>query len=136
MTRLCLFLCFLLSRFALVAQTPDTATLRGQVMDPSRAAVGDAQIELTNGVSGFQRIARSYASGKFVVSGLPAGTYTLSAQKDKFAAFHRELTLVGGTTADVQVQLSISEVQTDIVVTGAVGEIRVDEPQLGDRLGK
>ncbi|HEV3040539.1 MAG TPA: carboxypeptidase regulatory-like domain-containing protein [Candidatus Angelobacter sp.] len=117
------------------AQTPDTAIIRGQVWDPSHAAISGADVTITNALVGFERKAQSDASGKFVFSGLPVGTYSIAARKDKFADFRSDLTLIGGATADVQVQLNISEAKTEIVVTGAAGEVRADEPQLGDRLG-
>src|SRR5262249_18859599 len=118
-----------------LGQTPNTASIRGQVLDQSRAAVTDAEGRMTNKALGWERSARSDPSGGFSFSGLPVGTYSLVAHKDKFADVRRELTLIGGTAADIQLQLSVSEVHTEVVVTGAEGEVRSDEPQLGDRLG-
>src|SRR5215813_5360986 len=118
-----------------LAQTPNTASIRGQVLDQSRAAAQDAEVTISNTVVRFERTWRTDSSGNFSFSGLPVGTYSLVAHKDKFADLRRELTLMGGTAAEVQLQLSVSEVQTDIVVTGVAGDVRGDEPQLGDRLG-
>ena len=118
-----------------LAQTPNTASIRGQVLDQSRAAAQDAEVTISNTVVRFERTGRTDSSGNFSFSGLPVGTYSLVAHKDKFADVRRELTLMGGTAAEVQLQLSVSEVQTDIVVTGVAGDVRGDEPQLGDRLG-
>src|SRR6185312_4521783 len=36
---------------------------------------------------------------------------------------------------NVQLQLSVSSVQTEVTVTGVAGEVRADMPQLGDRIG-
>src|SRR5262249_22009231 len=118
------------------AQPPDTASIRGQVVDPTRAVVTGAEVKVTNTVLGWDRTMRTDSSGSFVFSGLPAGAYSLVARKEKFADFHHEITLIGGVAADIQVQLSISEVKTEVVVTGAAGEVRSDQPQLGDRLGQ
>jgi len=118
-----------------LAQTPNTASIRGQVLDQSRAAAQDAEVTISNTVVRFERTGRTDSSGNFSFSGLPVGTYSLVAHKDKFADLRRELTLMGGTAAEVQLQLSVSEVQTDIVVMGVAGDVRGDEPQLGDRLG-
>lgn len=120
---------------SLVAQTPDTSSIRGQVLDQSHAALTGVEIKVTNSLIGTQRVTRSDSSGSFSLSGLPVGTYSIQAHKEKFADISRQITLIGGTTADVQLQLSISEVQTEVIVTGAMGEVRADEPQLGDRLG-
>jgi hypothetical protein len=135
MFRLSLILALLLSASFLTAQTPDAATLRGQVLDQTRAAVSGAEVRITNTRLGAERSTRSDSSGHFSFSGLPIGSYSLTVHKDQFADLHRELTLIGGTDANVTLQLSISEVQTDIIVTGTAGEVRADMPQLGDRLG-
>jgi carboxypeptidase family protein len=135
MLRRCILLALVFSAISLAAQTPDTATLRGQVLDQTRAAVSGADVKLTNTQLGAERSTRTDSSGRFSFTGVPVGTYTLTAHKDQFTDLRRELTLVGGTAADVQLQLSISEVKTEIVVTGAAGEVRADMPQLGDRLG-
>jgi hypothetical protein len=65
---------------------------------------------------------------------LAIGRYALTVHKEGFAGASQELTLAAGTTADLKIQLSVSAVETQIQVTGTVGEVRGDEPQLGDRL--
>ncbi len=120
---------------SLAAQTPDTASMRGQVTDQTHAAVAGAEIKITSTLLSWERTTRTNASGGFSFSGLPVGSYVITAHRDKFSDVRREITLLGGTTADVQLQLSISEVKTEVIVTGAEGEVRSDEPQLGDRLG-
>src|ERR1700761_744393 len=63
-------LCLLFnSKFA--AQTPDTATLSGTVLDPSRAAVPDAEVTVTNTATKFHRSVTTDARGNFFLSGLP-----------------------------------------------------------------
>jgi hypothetical protein len=135
MSRFSTILVFLACTVSLLAQTPDAASIRGQVLDPSRAAIPGADIRITNMLVGSERNTSTDSSGNFFFSGLPAGTYSLIAHKETFADFQRELTLVGGTTANLQLQLNVSGVATEIVVTGAVGEVRTDQPQLGDHLG-
>ncbi|MFL6435980.1 MAG: carboxypeptidase regulatory-like domain-containing protein [Terriglobales bacterium] len=119
----------------LLAQTPDMATVRGQVRDQSRAAVVGAEIKIKNDAVGSERTTTSDSSGAFFFSGLPAGSYTLSTHKQGFADVTRDLTLAGGSTAQIRLLLSVTALQTQVVVTGTVGEIKTDEPQLGDRLG-
>src|SRR6201981_3022520 len=82
----------------LAAQTPDSASIRGQVVDQSHAAVTGAEITAINSLLGWKRSAHSDASGNFSFSGLPVGIYSLLVHQDKFADLHRELTLMGGAT--------------------------------------
>ncbi len=44
------------------------------------------------------------------------------------------ITLAGGETANVTIELNVAAERNRITVTGVVGEIRTDEPQLGDLL--
>ena len=118
------------------AQTPDTATIHGQAMDQSRAAVPGVEVTATNTVSGFQRGAQTDPMGKFSLAGLPiAGAYEITAHKEGFADTQlRNVTISGGRTAEITLQLHAAGGQTEVTVTGVVGEVRADQPQLGDHL--
>src|SRR6266404_5079046 len=86
----------------LTAQTPDTATIHGQVVDQTRAAVAGVQITVRNTQTGLERTAQTDSSGKFSLPGLPiSGKYDITASKPGFAEAHlAAMTLAGGTTAD------------------------------------
>src|SRR5580698_2658304 len=121
MSRLLLATCLL--SFVLAAQTPDTATLRGQVIDQTHAGVTMVQVTVTNTQTGFKRTAQTDESGSYSMAGLPIGTYDVAASKQGFAEMKpANITLAGGTTADVDLQLNAAGGQTQVTVTGAVGE--------------
>src|SRR5215469_12209216 len=90
---------------------------------------------MVNPLKGTTRTATSDSSGKFSLPGLSEGSYILTTHKPGFADLSRDLTLTAGTTADLKLELNVSSERTQVVVTGTVGEIRTDQPQLGDRLG-
>src|SRR5580698_8769312 len=127
---------FLAFSTLLLAQTPDTASNHGQVTDQNRGAVAGAQVKVTNAPSKLERTAQSDAAGHFTFEGLPvAGTWTVTAGKSGFAdATVSDLTLELGTAASIELQLNVAGGQTHVSVTGVVGEVRTDEPQLGDYL--
>jgi len=137
MLRSAIVTCILSFLFGLnaVGQTPDMATLQGEVLDQSQVALPDVEIKLTQILTGGVRTTESDAEGKFSFSGLPVGNYAILAHKEGFADLRRDLTLVGGTTATARLQLSVPGLRTTIVVTGTAGQVRSDKPQLGDRLG-
>ena len=117
----------------LFLQTPDTSTLRGRVIDQTQAAVPTVQVTVSNAV--MKRTALTDESGNFSIAGLPIGSYDVVANKQGFVDMKPvNVTLAGGTTADIDLQLNASGGQTQVTVTGAVGEVRTDGPQLGDRL--
>src|SRR6266853_1856567 len=131
---LAVLLCALFLR--LDAQTPDTATIHGQVVDQTHSAVAGAQVTVKNSHTGFERTAQTDSTGNFSLPGLPiAGKYDITASKPGFADAHLGgMTLAGGTTADINLQLNVAGGQTLVTVTGVAGEVRTDSPQLGDRL--
>ena len=120
----------------LAAQTPDTAAISGHIVDQSHAVVAGVKITVKNALTNLERAAQSDPSGNFRVAGLPiAGKYTVTATKLGFAdASLSDLTLSGGATSEINLQLNVASGQTQVTVTGVGGEVRTDGPQLGDRL--
>ncbi len=121
---------------SLSAQTPDTATLRGRVIDQTHAAVVAVQIRAVNTLSGWKRETQTDAAGLFSLSGLPvAGAYNITASKQGFGdTAVSDTVLEGGTTADLTIELSVAGGNSQVTVTGAAGQVRTDQPQLGVRL--
>jgi hypothetical protein len=117
------------------AQTPDTATLAGTVLDPTHAAIAGAHIKVTNMQTGLVREALSNDRGAFSFVGLPiAGTYQIDVERSGFAPTHKLTTLAGGTTAELAIGLNVAGSESQITVLGAADEVRIDQPQLGTRL--
>src|SRR5260370_927239 len=94
----------------LAAQTPDAASIHGQVLDQNHAAVAGAQVKATNALSKTERAAQSDGSGYFSFEELPvAGTWEVSAGKSGFAdARVDDLVLQGGTAANITLQLNVA----------------------------
>ncbi len=118
------------------AQTPDTSTVQGRVLDPSLSAIAHARVTIINRNLNLQRAAETGPNGEFSLSGLPLnGTYAISAVKEGFAEGRLEgITLAAGATAQLTLQLNVSGGNTQVTVTGIAGEVRTDQPQLGIRL--
>jgi len=120
------------------AQTPDTATIRGRIVDQTAAAIPGVEITVVNQRSGLRRAVQTDASGTFSLAGLAVGgNYDITAKKGGFAdAQLSNVTVVGGSTADLTLRMNPAAEKTEITVTGLVGGIRTDQPQIGDRLGE
>ncbi len=125
---------FLIS--SVLGQTPDTATIHGNVVDQSHAAVTGVQVVAKNSLTGFERTSQTDASGNFSIGGLPvAGKYEITASKSGFTdAGLQNVSLEGGSTADVNLQLNVAGGQTQVSVTSVAGAVRTDMPQLGTLL--
>jgi len=131
---LILFTVVILFSLQLSSQTPDTAVIRGTVIDASHAFVNGAEITLLNQSTSAKRVIETDASGNFSAGGLPVGDYSVSARKEGFAIAEIQVSLIGGATASLSFQLSPAREKTEITVTGSAGAVRSDMPQLGDRL--
>ena len=118
------------------AQTPDTATILGEVFDASHAVVPGVEVKAKNVLTGFERTAITGSGGKFSIAGLPvAGSYVLKTSKSGFRETQTQnLVLIGGRTANVTIELNVAGGSETVDVTGVVGGVRTDEPQLGERI--
>ncbi|HLH16602.1 MAG TPA: TonB-dependent receptor, partial [Bryobacteraceae bacterium] len=130
--KILLFLCACCA----AAQTPDTAILQGQVLDPSHAAIPGAKITARNTQTGIERSAQTDSAGRFSIAGLPvAGAYDVTAVKNGFAEGHASgITLTGGATASIALELSVGEIGARVTVTGAAGEVETGQPDIGVRI--
>ena len=106
------------------AQTPDTAIIRGRIIDQTGGAVSNAEISLTNTATGLRRSARSGDSGTFQLAGLPlTGGYQLTIAKDGFASEQPPpLELRGDEIATVDVTLKPAGAQSSVTVIAAAQE--------------
>jgi hypothetical protein len=121
---------------SLYAQTSDTVTIRGQVVDATHAPILGVEISVTNRLTSVKRVTQTDESGNFAVPGLPAGSsFDVQATKSGFTTTAvKALDPGAGSSADVSFQLEISGKSSQITVTGVAGEVRTDAPQLGDRI--
>src|ERR1051325_6520965 len=90
-----------LSCAALSAQS--TASLRGQVLDPSGAAVPNATV-IVSGPAGTVKVATTDSAGAYTVVGLPGGAYTVRVTATGFALFERagfDVTTGRGSVLDI-----------------------------------
>jgi hypothetical protein len=119
-----------------MAQTPDTAVMKGTITDTTHAALPGVRIAVRNKLTGLERQTESDDTGHFTLAGLPvAGAYDVVATKNKFAqARLSSVQLAGGTSANLELTMSVAGASTEVQVTGAVGDLEVDQPQLGIRL--
>src|SRR5262245_21599500 len=66
-----------------VCQT-NVGRISGAIYDPSGAPVPGCLVTATNSQTGLQKSMRTEVSGFYALAALPAGTYTLTAEKEGF----------------------------------------------------
>lgn len=117
----------------LAAQTSDTATIRGTVVDATQAPIRGARITVHNDLTGETRAAESGPTGHFSMAGLAvAGEYSVSATRSGFAeASEHHVTFVAGSSALLHLTLRIAGEVSTVTVEGVATDVRIDQPQLG-----
>ena len=119
--RMCVFF-FAVGSVTLPAQWSDnSATLGGAVQDVTGKAIANAAISVRNESGGATHQAQSDAEGKFSITGLAEGSYTIEASAPSFSSSRRAgVKLAAGATENVSMSLNVSELVQSITVEGAV----------------
>ena len=109
-----LFLVACVSCATLMAQTP--GSLRGQVLDPSGAAVPKAAVTVT-GPNGLVKVAVADNDGAYAIAGLPAGQYTIRVTATGFTLYEKAgVELTGGRPATLNINLSVEGAKQEVTV--------------------
>ncbi|MGH9740795.1 MAG: carboxypeptidase regulatory-like domain-containing protein, partial [Candidatus Acidiferrum sp.] len=112
---------------AVAAQSQSaTGNLRGQVTDPSGAAVTDATVLVTT-PSGAATTAATNHTGAYEVSGLVPGKYGVKVIAPGFAPFEKQaVEIAPGQTQKLDVSLTIEVQQEKVEVSGTTTQLDVN----------
>src|SRR5579863_103412 len=105
---------YLCAAASLLAQT--TGGVRGQVLDPSGAAIPNARITVT-GPNRAAKTAVADESGNFTLVGLPPGAYTVRATAPGFAPFERKLDIVDGRITVLDIGMIVTLERQEVTVS-------------------
>ena len=103
-------ICVLISRFTpTFAQSLGGAgTVEGVVTDPSGAAISNAQVELSNAISGYKRQTTTDATGTFRFSNLPPNPYRVQVTVSGFAPFSQDVAVRTAVPISLKVPLALA----------------------------
>src|SRR5262249_61671388 len=114
------------------AQT-NTATVNGIVMDSKGAIVPDVAITASSKATGLKRQATTNGEGFFTLPLLPAGTYSLQAQREGFSIVEIdgiELPVAGQVSQDIV--LEVSGVRETVTVSATPPVLQTDTSALAE----
>ncbi|HLI83200.1 MAG TPA: carboxypeptidase regulatory-like domain-containing protein [Bryobacteraceae bacterium] len=98
---------------------PAAGTIRGVVTDNSGAVVPAATVTLSG--NGVERSAQTQADGSYVFQGLAPGQFSVRMNYPGFAAFEKSVTVSGGGTVQVPIQLALSTEKQEVTVAEESG---------------
>ncbi len=100
------------------------ATVIGEVLDPSGAAVPNATVRITNVQTNQSTAVQTSATGLYTVPYLNPGEYTLEASAPGFKAFKRtNLVLQTADKREVKVRLEVGEISSAVTVSEQIETI-------------
>jgi len=101
-----------------IAQTA-TGSITGNVTDPVGAAVPDAAVKAKNQATGESRVTTTNMEGRYILPGLPFGTYEITVQAKGFRSAASKAVVVGpGEAASYNVHLAVGQPAETVEVTG------------------
>lgn len=108
---------------ALMAQ--NNGSLRGQVTDPSGAAIPNASVTLT-GPNNAVKVGQTDSSGNYAIAGLAPGQYTVRVMAPGFTLFEKNgLDLASGRVSNLDIPLSV-QVEKQEVTVADTQQISID----------
>lgn len=107
---------FLLTVASVGAQT--AGTISGVVLDPSGGPLPRVQLTVTQTQTGLTRAAVTDERGRYILPVLPAGSYTLRAEREGFRTITQTgIELTVAETLEVNLALELGTVEFDVTVT-------------------
>src|SRR3981189_730666 len=98
-----------------------TSTLQGRISDATGAVIPEASVTALNADTGLKRTVTANAVGEYQIGGLPAGDYTVNAEKSGFQKSAKKIHLDLAASGNVDFALAPGQVQTQVEVQD-VGE--------------
>src|SRR5438270_11734590 len=73
------------------AQSGNSTSVTGTVVDPSGAVVPNVKVEIRNPVSGFSRSTVTDNAGRFSIPNVPFNPYHVTVTKENFAPYAQDI---------------------------------------------
>jgi hypothetical protein len=101
------------------AQSGAGGSVKGTVLDPSGAAIAQADVTIGNPVSQYSRSAKTDAGGNFEFDNLPLNNYHATAKAPGFQADEQDLNVRSAVPLEVKFTLKLGEATTQVTVSDA-----------------
>ena len=117
------------------SQTP-AGRIAGWILDPSGAAVAQAQVEALHLETGRRHVSTSNEAGVYRFAVLPVGNYELTPSAPKFAGRPRRVRLEVGRHLNVDLSLLLEAERVTVTVTDSTPLIDPENTALGAVIGR
>jgi hypothetical protein len=90
------------------AQSGNSTSITGTVLDPSGAVVVNAAVEVRNPVSGYYRSAVTDAAGKFTIPNVPFNPYHVTVTGQGFAPYAQDVDVKSSVPINLSLKLKVT----------------------------
>lgn len=104
----------------------------GTVTDPSKAAVPNAIVTVTNQTTGLVRETTADVSGMYRLGSLPVGPYRLRVTAHGFSKSETDFVLLVGQTLTIDMALTVGGVESTVQVEDVAPQVTTEGAQLSD----
>jgi hypothetical protein len=111
-------LCVFIFPCVIAAQTGNSASISGVVLDSSGSAVAGATVSLHNPVSGLERSTTTDSSGDFSFPSVPFNPYHLSVTAGGFAPYAQDVEIRSSVPVTVKITMAVAGTSTTVTVEG------------------
>ena len=126
----------LLTLPAAFAQAQTAATISGTVEDPNRAVLPGVAVTARNADTSLVRTATTGAEGRYVIAGLPPGTYEIRAELANFKPHvRRGVVLTIAQALVLPITLEVGGLSEEVTVTGETSLINTSSAELSYLVG-
>jgi len=125
-----LFVCvfFLVFAASANAQTGNSSTISGTVLDPSGAVVANATVAIHDPVSGYQRSATTDRSGNFSFPNVPFNPYHLTVTAKGFASYVQDVDVRSTVPVSLKISMQLAGTSTTVTVEADAGDLLENTP--------
>ena len=111
------------------AQSGGAANVGGAVTDDSGAALPGVSVTVTNTANGRSQTVVTGGDGRYRAVQLQPGPYLVSAELQGFSTSRRNVVLVVGSDAELNISLGVAAVNENVTVTGEAPLVEVAKSQ-------
>ena len=116
---------------SLPLKAQDLASITGTVMDSSSQVIPAATVQIKSDAAGTVRTTGSDRDGRFGVSNLAAGTWSVEVSVAGFATQTKtDIHLINGTTVDIPFSLTVGSLSQTVTVEAAASQAAEGAPSL------
>jgi Carboxypeptidase regulatory-like domain len=105
------------------AQSGNSTSITGTVLDPSGAVVVNAAVEVRNPVSGYSRSTVTDAAGKFTIPNVPFNPYHVTVTGQGFAAYVQDVDVKSSVPISLSINLKVTGSSESVTVESTAEDL-------------